>query len=178
MLEELAETTGGFYLRLEGAQTMEVLYKNGLAPLPKSENTSTMVRRQRERYQWPLAGAVGLLLLELLWPMGRRRRPAPATAVILALLLPCSLEAATLKQAAQQYQKGEFALALQEYEELLRHDPGNPKLHYNAGAAAYQAGKHNEAAKHFRGALRTPDLKLQHRAFTISATRVFNWARP
>ena len=27
MLEELAETTGGFYLRLEGAQTMEVLYK-------------------------------------------------------------------------------------------------------------------------------------------------------
>ena len=42
-----------------------------------------------------------------------------ATAVILALLLPCSLEAATLKQAAQQYQKGEFALALQEYEELL-----------------------------------------------------------
>lgn len=165
MLEELAETTGGFYLRLEGAQTMEVLYKNGLAPLPKSENTSTMVRRQRERYQWPLAGAVGLLLLELLWPMGRRRRPATATVVILALLLPCSLEAATLKQAAQQYQRGEFALALQEYEELLRHDPGNPKLHYNAGAAAYQAGKHNEAAKHFRGALRTPDLKLQHRAF-------------
>ena len=47
MLEELAETTGGFYLRLEGAQTIEVLYKNGLAPLPKSENNSTMLRRQR-----------------------------------------------------------------------------------------------------------------------------------
>ncbi len=165
MLSEVAEATGGFYLRLEGAATMEVLYKNGLAPLPKSENTSTMVRRQKERYQWPLAAAVGLLLLELLWPVGRRRRQSALAAGLLLCLLPVPAEASTLKQAALQYQQGEFALALEEYEELLRKDPGNPKLHYNAGAAAYQAGKHNEAAKHFRSALRTPDLQLQHRAF-------------
>ena len=49
MLEDIAEMTGGFYLQLSGARTMEVLYKNGLAPLPKSENNSAMVRRQKER---------------------------------------------------------------------------------------------------------------------------------
>ena len=167
MLEELAEETGGFYLRLEGARTMEVLYKNGLAPLPKSENTSTMVRRQRERYQWPLAGAVALLLLELLWPVGRQRRrsASPVTALLMAMVLPLTLSAASLKEAAGFYRQGEFALALKNYEELLRLDPGNPQLHYNAGAAAYKADKHNEAAKHFRAALRTPDLSLQHGAF-------------
>ena len=52
MLEELAETTGGFYLRSKARKPWRCSTK-WTAPLPKSENTSTMVRRQRERYQWP-----------------------------------------------------------------------------------------------------------------------------
>jgi Ca-activated chloride channel family protein len=73
MLEEIAEITGGFYMRLQGPRTMEILHKNGLAPLPKSENNNAMVRRQIERFQYPLAAAILLLLIELLWPAGRRR---------------------------------------------------------------------------------------------------------
>jgi len=165
MLEDIAEATGGFYLQLSGARTMEVLYKNGLAPLPKSENNNAMVRRQKERYQWPLAGAVGLLLLEIFWPQGRRTRQKPAVAILVFVLLTFPTEGATLKQAQSNYRQGEYALAQQDYEELLRLNPGNPKLHYNAGTAAYQSGKHNEAAKHFRSSLRTSDLNLQHRAF-------------
>ena len=165
MLEDIAEATGGFYLQLSGARTMEVLYKNGLAPLPKSENNNAMVRRQKERYQWPLAGAVGLLLLEIFWPRGRRTRQKPAVAVLVFVLLAFPTEGATLKQAQGKYRQGEYALAQQDYEELLRFNPGNPKLHYNAGTAAYQSGKHNEAAKHFRSSLRTSDLNLQHSAF-------------
>jgi len=165
MLEDIAEATDGFYLQLSGARTMEVLYKNGLAPLPKSENNNAMVRRQKERYQWPLAGAVGLLLLEMFWPRGRRTRQKPTVTVLAMLLLVFSNEGATLKQAQGNYQQGEYALAQQDYEELLRLNPGDPKLHYNAGTAAYQSGKHNEAANHFRSSLRTSDLNLQHRAF-------------
>ena len=101
MLEEFAEVTGGFYMRLHGARTMDVLYKNGLAPLPKSENTSTMVRRQIERYQWPLAGAILLLLIELLWPAGRRRAANAATvAVLLFFALPTGLPAAQTGRAS------------------------------------------------------------------------------
>jgi len=165
MLEDIAEATGGFYLQLSGARTMEVLYKNGLAPLPKSENNNAMVRRQKERYQWPLAGAVGLLLLEIFRPQGPRTRQKPAVAVLVFVLLTFPTEGATLKQAQSNYRQGEYALAQQDYEELLRLNPGNPKFHYNAGTAAYQSGKHNEAAKHFRSSLRTSDLNLQHRAF-------------
>ena len=166
MLEEIAEVTGGFYMQLQGARTMDVLYKNGLAPLPKSENNSTMVRRQIERYQWPLAGAILLLLIELLWPVGRRRAVNAATVtVLLFFALPMGVPAASLKHAHQNYSKGEFALSQVEYEELLKQNPTDPKLHYNAGTAAYQAGKHNEAEKHFRAALRTRDLALQQRTF-------------
>ena len=166
MLEEIAEVTGGFYMQLQGARTMDVLYKNGLAPLPKSENTSTMVRRQMERYQWPLAGAILLLLIELLWPAGRQRAAkAMMVTVLLLFAMPPDTQAASLEHAHKNYSKGEFALAQVEYEELLKLNPGDPELQYNVGAAAYQAGKHNEAEKHFRAALRTRDLELQQRAF-------------
>jgi Ca-activated chloride channel family protein len=166
MLEEIAEVTGGFYIQLHGARTMEVLYKNGLAPLSKSENNSKMVPRQIERYQWPLAGAILLLLIELLWPAGRQRAPKAATIMMLLLFaLPFGAQAASLKHAHKNYSDGEFALAQVEYEELLKLNPADTKLHYNAGAAAYKAGKHSEAEKHFRAALRTRDLVLQQRAF-------------
>ena len=166
MLEEIAEITGGFYMRLQGPRTMEILHKNGLAPLPKSENNNAMVRRQIERFQYPLAAAILLLLIELLWPAGRRRAKATvAMAALLLLALPFGAQAASQKHAHSNYKAGEFALALVEYEELLKENPGDPKLHYNAGSAAYQAGKHPEADKHFRAALRTRDLKLQQRAF-------------
>jgi Ca-activated chloride channel family protein len=168
MLQEIAEITGGFYLRLQGPRTMEILHKNGLAPLPKSENNNAMVRRQIERFQWPLAGAILLLLAELLWPAGRRRAKtstAVALTALLLLALPSGTQAASQKHAHQSYQGGEFALALVEFEELLKENPGDPRLNFNAGTAAYQAGKHAEADKHLRAALHTRDLTLQQRAF-------------
>ena len=172
MLQEIAEITGGFYLPLRGARTMETLQKNGLAPLPKSENNNAMVRRPIERFQYPLGLGVALLLLELLWPAGRRaaarQSSVTASALLLALALPLSLFAETkptLSDAHKLYRDGEFAPAKQAYEELLRLQPGNAKLHYNAGTAAYQAGQFNEAQKHFRAALRTEDLSLMNRTF-------------
>ena len=37
LLQQIAGMTGGFYLPLRGADTMDTLYERGLAPLPKSE---------------------------------------------------------------------------------------------------------------------------------------------
>mgnify|MGYP001162267405 FL=1 len=166
MLEDIAESTGGFYLQLAGARTMAVLYKNGLAPLPKSENNSAMVRRQKERYQWPLTGAVLLLLVEMFWPRGRKPRGGTVTSTLALLcLLVLPTHADTLKQAKENYNRGEYALAQRDYEEILKLNPGDSKLHYNAGTAAYKTGKYNEAAKHFRSSLRTSDLEIQNSAF-------------
>lgn len=171
MLQELATETGGFYLRHTGTDSMDWLYKNGLAPLPKSEHNPTTVRRQKEQFQWFLGAGVLLLLAELLWPKGRRSasKTNAATAVMLALcLLPLNAIAAdkpSLKKARGEYADGNFVEAQAEYEKLLTLRPGDPPLLFNAGAAAFQAEKYPDAERHFRSALRTPDLTLQQRVF-------------
>jgi Ca-activated chloride channel family protein len=71
--------------------------------------------------------------------------------------------------ALQQYQKGKFDRAQRFYEELLKQKPNDPRLHFNAGNAAFQARDFEEAEKHFNAALKapeaTPNLELQQRTY-------------
>ena len=71
LLQQIASTTGGFYLPLRGANTMGTLYERGLAPLPKSEGVEKLVRRYHEQFHWPLAIAMLLLLAEMFFPERR-----------------------------------------------------------------------------------------------------------
>ncbi len=73
LLQQIAAATGGFYLPLRGANTMDTLYDRGLAPLPKSEGAEKLIRRYHEQYHWPLAAAMLLLLAEMFFP--ERRSP-------------------------------------------------------------------------------------------------------
>jgi hypothetical protein len=57
--------------RLRGAKTIDTLYEKGLAPLPKSEQSMKLIKRYHERYHWPLAAAIVLLLMEMLLPERR-----------------------------------------------------------------------------------------------------------
>jgi Ca-activated chloride channel family protein len=68
LLRQIAGLSGGFYLPLRGADTMDVLYDRGLAPLPKSQGVGKMIRRYHEQYQWFLAIAILLLIIETLLP--------------------------------------------------------------------------------------------------------------
>ena len=80
LLQAIATETGGFYLPLRGADTIETLYERGLAPLPKSEGKEKIVRHYHEQFQWPLAAAILLLLAEFFLPERRsptRRVAAP-----------------------------------------------------------------------------------------------------
>ena len=95
LLQQIASATGGFYLPLRGADTINTLYERGLAPLPKSESKEKIVRRYHEQFQWPLAAAMILLIVEFLLPertSSRRRQNqvAGAAAMIAILLLPTS----------------------------------------------------------------------------------------
>ena len=181
LLQQIAGATpGGFYLPLRGAKTIDALYEKGLAPLPKSEGQEKLVKRFRERYHWPLAGAILLLLLEILLP--ERRLPLPTrredstnsqragtrastVAATLALLLLPSLATASPASALREYHEGKFELALKEYQRSLEQTKDDPRLQFNAGAAAYRDGKLDEAAKYFGQAATAPDLKLQEQAY-------------
>jgi Ca-activated chloride channel family protein len=176
LLQEVAfATEGRMYLRLAGAKTIDTLYEQGLSPLPKSEGQEKLVKRYHERYHWPLAAAILLLLAEVFLPEQRRalKRTASASgastlhgfvASFILLLLPCCTLGSP-SSAIHEYEAGRYDAALEAYEQALQRKPDDPRLHFNAGVAAYRQGKFEQAAKHFNEALPARDLQLQERAY-------------
>jgi len=122
---------------------------------------------------------VGILLLvaEILLPE-RKREPKlavgpvsaskgawqSAAALLLALLVPASLRASP-SSALRDYKAGNYDQALKEYQQLLQRKSDDPRLHFNAGAAAYRNKQFDEAARQFDEAVGTPDLKLQQLSY-------------
>ncbi|HEV8543458.1 MAG TPA: VWA domain-containing protein [Verrucomicrobiae bacterium] len=181
LLQQIATAAKGFYIPLQGANAMDVLYQRGLEPLPTSERSTKLMKRLKEQYYWPLGAAVLLLLLEVFFPEQKRtaRRqnasepatpsegpivPAAATAAALLILSGFSAHASAAK-AQRHYKAGEYKSALIEYQELIGKNPNDARLHYNAGTAAYQAKKFDEAQKEFQAAAASPELDLQQQSF-------------
>jgi Ca-activated chloride channel homolog len=171
-LKAIAAATGGLYAPL-GAQGegLAYIYRTALAPMLKHDLASRQQKVYTQRYQWPLAASLALLLLSLL--IGTRRRvraPARAServsvsaarsssldtaAVSLMLaaltLMPAGTVRASTSSAEAAYKKGDFAAAAKEYAAEAARDPKKPVLEFNAGAAAYRAGQFPQAAKAFQ----------------------------
>lgn len=180
LLRQVAERTGGVYLPLAGPRIMQELYERGLAPLPRFELASRRFEQFHERFQWPLALALVLLVIEVLLPGCSRvrgpsrpvqlRHPTLAGAVQTILLAGLLLAAAPRSSASawsalRQLGKGEYQAALSEFERLLGRKPDDPQLRFNAGLAAYGADQLDQADENFSAALRSTDLDLQRKAF-------------
>ena len=76
LLQQVASEGGGFYVRLQDADSLEALYEQGLAPLPKSELSSRQTREYYERFYWPLALGLFCLVAEsFIMDQKRVRRP-------------------------------------------------------------------------------------------------------
>ncbi len=178
LLQDIARTSAkGFYLPLRGAKTMDVLYAQGLAPLPKSESEAKLIKRYHERFHWPLGLAIVLLAAEILFPErkreGRTRLATDALAgrglrQAVTVLLLVSLAASVLgspSSALREYKAGKYDQAFKEYRQLLQRRGEDPRLHFNAGTAAYRGEQFEEAAKQFDQAMAAADLKLQELAY-------------
>ena len=175
LLQDMAQETGGFFMLLSGANTMNVLYERGLAPLPKGDLASQQIKRPHERYQWLLGIAIALLLAEVLLPergkTSTRSKPQAAgavTASLVALLLfLAATEAAhaSTPAALKEYGSGNFQSAQAEFEMLLLKKPGDARLHFNAGTAAFQSTNYTVALAHLNAALTNADVNLQQRAY-------------
>jgi Ca-activated chloride channel homolog len=182
LLEQIATDSGGAYYSLSGANTMESLYERSLAPLPKSESKEAWVKRPHERYQWPLALGIALLIAEMLFPERKpahrsdakgkpvvetSTNPAPAVvaAVMMLLVLP-ALASASPGSALADYKAGKFAEAQKEYERLAAEDKkGDLRFIFNAGDAAYRATNYDDALKDYTAASESQDVKLQQKAY-------------
>ena len=174
LLQEIASTTGGFYLPLRGADTINTLYERGLAPLPKSEGKEKVVRRYHEQFHWPLAAALALLIAEFLLPERRARRSkspgarakaVATTAMVMFTALAAYSRDASPTSAFKAYETGHFTNAITEYLKLAEVRTNDLRLVFNAGTAAYRATNFDLAAKLFQQVTVSPDLALQQKAF-------------
>jgi Ca-activated chloride channel family protein len=177
LLQQIAGATGGFYLPLRGANTIDTLYERGLAPLPKSEGKERLVRRYHEQFHWPLAAAMLLLLAEMFLPERRRERKStttvsktgPATtqitAVVIALCILPMIATGSPSSALREFNAGQYDDSLKEYQRLAQINTNDLRLVFNAGVAAYRATNYDEALKNFKMVTIAPDLKLQQQAY-------------
>jgi Ca-activated chloride channel family protein len=176
-LKAIASATGGMYASLgsEG-QGLETIYNVALAPMLKHDLLSRRQKIYTERYQWPLSGSLGALLLSLLIGTRRRiraRRPEripeprravdPATLYVPTILLvslalslslsPAHVAHASVASAEDAYKKGDYAAAAKEYAEAAQRDPKKSELQFNVGTAAYRVGEFQQAAQAFQSSI-------------------------
>ncbi len=162
-LRRAAERTGGAYAAWDDPAGFRSLGET----LARIETRPIGIRKARkpvERFQWPLAISVLLLLVEGAVPLAARRkrggllaaRPpvgaAAALVLLAALLAGCSSAAWDARRAERQYDAGDWAGAYQAFEQALD-AAGNPVFAFNAGNALYRQKHYDKAAGRWRGTL-------------------------
>lgn len=131
-LKAISGATGGFYVPLgTQGEGLELIFQTVLGSIAKHDLASRQQKIYIQRYQWPLAASLAMLLLSLV--IGSRRRSrvpvAAAAAVPMALLL---------------------VLRLPDVHAASLPDTKRPVLEYNAGTSAYRAGQFPQAASSFQ----------------------------
>lgn len=181
-LKAIAAATGGAYAPLGAEnQGLDTIYQEALAPLTKHDLESRSQKVYTQQYQWPLGAAFFTLLASLMITTRRRLRsssgsPAeperrfsrfavPSLAALLGVcgLLPMHSAKASPSSAAIAYEHGDFAASQRDYAAAAAHDPKQPLLAFDAGAAAYKAGQFPEAAQAFQASVNASTSGDAHR---------------
>ncbi|MEI9998338.1 MAG: BatD family protein [Verrucomicrobiota bacterium] len=188
-LQQIADVTGGAYVPLgQDGEGLGQIYDRYIATLPKQNLEERRQKIPLERFEWPLALAILLLMAQFMInertkvpdvpatgparrPLRRRRAldaaaaaPALAAACLLALT-PAPARSADTDTPERAYKSGDYQDAEQGYEKAAQNAPARSELEYNRGDAAYKAGDFSEAETAFRKALESPNLGLQERTY-------------
>lgn len=174
-LTQIAEATGGIYSPLgQTGEGLETIYREKLALLPKTSQKERREKVPMERFQWPLAVAFLLYLMEMFLHNRKKRKkerePPPAqgraahkkVAVLSFLMLIFSVGSSQVlsAKASDTNAPGEKL-----YGKQLAKEPENPVLQYNYGTILYKGKRYTEAIEAFSQALKSEDLLLQEKAY-------------
>lgn len=189
ILTAIAEATGGLYASLgNSGEGLETIYQRKLNLIPKEQLAERRQKVPVERYIWPLAAAIFLLVFEYLIPerksgrrlsiptiftAGRRNKNRLAPMLLLAILVTFAARNAVASAADEAYARGDYLKASELYSQALKKHPDDPKLHYNLGTAAYKNNLYDEAIAAFTQALKGDDLSLQEKAYYNRGNALF-----
>jgi Ca-activated chloride channel family protein len=154
-LKAIAAATGGFYVPLgTQGEGLELVFKTVLGSIAKHDLASRQRKIYTERYQWPLAASVGMLLASLL--IGTRRRfgargsATSKAAAMSALISMIAWHVQPARASVENAPAAQSAQAVQGAQAAPVPDSNRPVLEYNAGTAAYRAAQFPQAAQSFQ----------------------------
>jgi Ca-activated chloride channel family protein len=195
-LQRVAAATHGKYLpaTAEGLE-LQVLYDE-ISGMERKLIKGEFIERKKERFWLPLAGALGLLLLDLAvgTRAGRRRGTrsrwlhtgAPAAIAILSLaatpaLSARSVDRSKVRSGNHAYREGEFGKAFSLYREAVGDTARPPKnaygAYYNGANALYQEKNFDRALDYYQRAF-SPDSVLTGRMLYNRGNALLKSGRP
>ncbi len=156
-LKKIAEITGGIYASFgKGGEGLRKIYQEKLSLVPKEELKQRMQKVAIERYQWPLGGAIALLVVSMM--IGDRRRPSKkssfrqqqasvATVIIFFIVSLVEVRAEDGKEAyneaIKKYQSGEASNAERLFQQSIEQSDDlslQSNSYYNMGNALFKQG--------------------------------------
>jgi Ca-activated chloride channel homolog len=172
-LKSIAESTGGFYVRLTSTTASQVITQ-GLLHLGDANLTNRSLTKPIERYQWPLAIGLLFLLIAMVTADRLRRAPAPRWQSTAILLLSFSLLSVGRGASPLDfYRSGDYEAALDLWQDELRAHPHDPLLNLNAGNAAYRLDRFDQAFENYSEAMNSPNLTLREDAYYNGGNSLF-----
>ncbi len=183
-LTQIAEKSSGLFVPLGPAgEGLETIYQKKLSLIPKEELAERRHKVPVERFEWPLALAAILLIIELL--LGERKVPLTlpllpfaksllkkitwtraAKTLGLALLVMANLNGnGYASEGEEAYKRGDYLQASEYYRKKLEKKPDDPQLLYNFGTASYKNNMYDDAIAAFSGALKSDKIDLQKKAY-------------
>lgn len=137
-LKAIAAATGAAYVHLVGqGEDFEAFLRTVFGAVSKHDLVYRQQKIYTERYQWPLAASLVFLLTSLMvGTRAKRRKAAVAGPAIGLLAAMCVLGVPWRSASADQTDTGH-----------------SPLTQYNAGTAAYRAGKFPQATQAFQSSI-------------------------
>lgn len=172
-LKSIAESTGGFYVRLTSTTATQAITQS-LAHLGDANLTNRSLTKPIERYQWALA--IGLFFLfSAMVTADRLRKSSALLRQSTAALLFCFalLSVSRGANALDLYRSGDYETALDLWQDELKSHPHDPLLNLNAGNAAYRLDRFDQAFENYSEAMNSPNPNLRENAYYNAGNALF-----
>jgi Ca-activated chloride channel homolog len=172
-LKSIAESTGGFYVRLTSTTASQVLAQ-GLLHLGDANLTNRSLTKPIERYQWPLAFGLLFLFLAMVTADRLRRASTPLRQSTALLLFSFALlNVSRGASALDFYRSGDYEAALDLWQDELKAHPHDPLVNLNAGNAAYRLDRYDQAFENYSEAMNSPNSTLRENAYYNGGNSLF-----
>lgn len=161
LLQQVADAGKGKYLRAANRQDeLDSLFKE-IERMEKKQLATRMFTDYEDRFQYPLAAAFALLLIEFFVSERKLRwaekwkafLPGPTKAAVLILLIPlfayAESDRSLVRQGNRQYDSKQYSEAEVNYRKALEQNTKLREGQFNLGDALYKQGRFEEAENQF-----------------------------